>query len=83
MYYSQEDIEKPHCPLEVESRSREHHVDVVAEDPGIEVAAETVVYLEVSDDGFNSGSFCRTACASSVTCGRSRPPSARPVSLSL
>ena len=39
----QKSIENPHGPLEVESRSCEHYVDVVAEDSGIEVAAETVI----------------------------------------
>ncbi len=45
----QKGTENPHGSLEVESRSREHHVDVVAEDSGIEVAAETVVCFEMSD----------------------------------
>lgn len=45
----QKGTENPHGSLEVESRSREHHVDVVAEDFGIEITAETMVRLEVSD----------------------------------
>ena len=45
---SQKGTENPHGSLVVESRSREHHVDVVAEDAGIEVATETVVCFEMS-----------------------------------
>lgn len=46
---SQQGIENPHRPLEVESSSRKHHVDFVAENPGIEVAAETMVCFEMSN----------------------------------
>ena len=46
----QQGKERPHRPLEVESGSSQHHVDVVPEHPGIEVATEPVVRLEVPDD---------------------------------
>ena len=46
---SQKGTENPHGNLEVESRSNEHHLDVVAEESGIEVAVETVVYFDMSD----------------------------------
>lgn len=40
---SQQGIVYPHRSLEIESQSREHHVDIGTEDFGIEVAAEAVV----------------------------------------
>ena len=45
----QEGKKNPHGSLEVESGSRQHYVDVVAEDTGIEISQEPVVRFEMSD----------------------------------
>ena len=47
----------PHGSFEVESGSRQHHIDVVTKHPCIEVPAEPVVRLHVADDRLYTGTF--------------------------